>query len=356
VATTRDIEQLCETMEAAHLQITTALEQLQLDVRIEDLESINFPFYLEKTWNELKQMNEQYDLERERLEEENFLLGRKMSDAETEQKELESTLPDEEETINLTEKIETYNRQSQTKESTDNKLKWEHIAIQKKKQSNIVFASSVLLAVLFASLSLSGLTSSSFYVVSLLVFTAGISQLIWQRKSIKSLGALFTTDNSLDTSVFITLEEKEDASRKLLEARKAEQTLQVLLEKKKTLEIQMLQHEEKEQSLQSKEARLTRQTKEQYEIYPFLQDINIIYWPELYQKLRHIQEMVQKHGKHKEDLAQLYHGREAVLEELVAFLKQYKLAFGKEDATSQFEILENLMETYHTNMSNIKQY
>src|SRR5699024_3894436 len=117
------IELLYETTKNEKSQLQTELEQLQIGLTIEGLEQMTFPFYLERTWNELKQTNDQIYLEREQLEDEHFLLNGKLERAGTEQRELESSLPDEEEIIRLTDKIDSYHRQAHEQYHMEKKTK-----------------------------------------------------------------------------------------------------------------------------------------------------------------------------------------------------------------------------------------
>src|SRR5699024_5722310 len=225
----REIELLDEAIENETVQLQSGLEQLQIGLTITGLKEMTFPFYLERTWDELKQANDQIHLE-------------------TEQTDLESALPDEKDIIHLTEKVNAYHQQdyeqSHLKKTTKDKIKWEQVVKRKNKQSNIIFISCGILAVLLFILPIAADISNTFFVLSLFVWMGGTGLWIWQKHSIHSLAVLFAGNDSTNTDASITPEEKESAAYELHHFRKKQQAIDTLAEEKRTLKIQLLQWEE----------------------------------------------------------------------------------------------------------------
>lgn len=358
----RDIEMLVDAIESEQSHLQNELEHLQIDLTIDDLQQMTFPFHLEKTWNTLKQENNQLHHERKQLEEEHFSLNEKNKRTATEQKELKSTLMDETEIIKLADKVDAYNQQEyvnlQSGNDNKNELKWEQMTKSKKRQSNIVITISVILSILLAATGMMMETMpASIYIISLFILLAGISQWIWQRKSIQTLSSLFKIDDEIKHTVdIVTKEEKDDAARILRDDDRKQQDLDTLSDQKRTLEVQLMQLEEKEKSLEAKEASQKKQVTEQYEIYPFLKGIDIAYWTELFQNLKYLKQFVQKQDKRKEELAVLYERQEMIAGKLSAFLDSQGFGHNKKDIESQFKLIDELIETYQVSMSSVKQY
>ena len=273
MANQRDLQLLRETIEKGQLQLQAELEQLEVGLTMEAMGDMSFPFHLERRWNELKQISEQLHLEREQLEDELFLLKEKKDSLTADEKNLKKSIPDKASIISLSDKIETYHRQNdihrQSDNSEDNKSMWQQIAKKRKRQSKIILTTSVILTILFAAFAMFENTSDTFFIVSFFILIAGLGQWIGQNRSVKSLSPLFA-DKKQTPVVSITKEEKEHAAQKLLDIQEKQQALHTLSNNKKTLEIQMLQCEEKELGLQAKESRYMNQLEEQYRLYPFL--------------------------------------------------------------------------------------
>src|SRR5699024_210683 len=127
-------------------------------------------------------------------------------------------------------------------------------------------------------------------------------------------------------------------------------------EEKRTLKIQLLQWEEKSQSIQAKKTRLAKQIEEQYELYPFLREADLTYWPELFQKLKHLYQLIQNQHRQQKKLTTLYNTQDELRGELAAFFDMNGFEYEKEDVASQFARLEELLDQHQINESSIKQY
>src|SRR5699024_11174045 len=88
----RDIKKLLETIAKEKTQVQMELEQLQLGLTMDDLGEMSFPFHLERTWNELKQMSDQVDFERNQSEDDYFLIKEQMDTITSEQEKLETAI------------------------------------------------------------------------------------------------------------------------------------------------------------------------------------------------------------------------------------------------------------------------
>lgn len=356
----RDIKKLLETIAKEKTQVQTEFEQLQLDLTMDDLGEMSFPFHLERTWNELKQMSDQVDFERNQSEDDYFLIKEQMDTITSEQEKLETAIPDEEKIIRLTEVVDAFHQQeyvqSQMEKEADNKIKWTRMVERKKKQSHLIAAGCGLLAVILAVLTMMGVTPQSFYTLSSGALIVGIGQWVLQKRSRKSLSEILTANAMPEKGSFITENEKNAATHQLHMARKHEQTLQAYMEKKQTLEIQMLQWEEKRRGLRAKEERLTRHIQEQYDIYPFLKEINIAYWAEIYQKLNRLKQFMQNINKQNGHLSDLYAEQETIQQRLMTFLNNNAIQHDNENLDLPFELLDDIMVQYHNCCEQMKQY
>src|SRR5699024_5827517 len=72
-------------------------------------------------------------------------------------------------------------------------------------------------------------------------------------------------------------------------------------EQLKTIDVQLMQWDEKHRLWKQKNARLQQYVREYYESYPFLQSIDVIYWPEIYQSLKSLRQMGREVDTHQQE-------------------------------------------------------
>src|SRR5699024_10728065 len=73
-------------------------------------------------------------------------------------------------------------------------------------------------------------------------------------------------------------------------------------EQLKTIDVQLMQWDEKHRLWKQKNARLQQYVREYYESYPFLQSIDVIYWPEIYQSLKSLRQMGREVETHQQEV------------------------------------------------------
>src|SRR5699024_3003603 len=75
----QEINKLFDTMKSLDMEISTALNELNVGIQNDQLKAIQLPFHTEKTWNELKNTATQLKMENEQLTEEKQIILSKQS-------------------------------------------------------------------------------------------------------------------------------------------------------------------------------------------------------------------------------------------------------------------------------------
>src|SRR5699024_7210508 len=109
----------------------------------------------------------------------------------------------------------------------------------------------------------------------------------------------------------------------------------------KNQKISYVKLEEKKRMHDQRKQRLLQQIEEQLILYPFLETINLNYWPEYYRRLKHIQKMNEEYLELLESISRLQYEQTAIKKALLAFMQ---MNFPEQDLENPNEIDDFIQE------------
>lgn len=298
-----------------YVQIDTELDELNLGLTRDDLAHVTFPFHLEKTWNELKNELERLALEYNHLQHEQQSLIRNKKHLEDTYEEVTNRRLSPEQTKKLRRMIEQYEQQSLLGRlqatANEKQVQWANKKKQSVRKHNRLFIFSAIGGFAFWIVS-HWLHSSLAFNIAILITIVGGLQWLWGRKMIRNMDEIITA-SPVESSVSPEwLREIEEAERLLTIDRNMMNEQSSMAEQLKSIDVQLLQAEEKERAWKQKNSRLQQQMNEYHDDYPFLQSVEVKYWPELYHVLNGLKktyrdiETYEKELKHLEEKQRSY--------------------------------------------------
>lgn len=285
------LKKLTKTMNSLDLEITNALNELNIGIQLDDLHTIELPFHTEKTWNELKNTASQLKLEKEQLAEEIQIASSKQSYLQKElvaaqEKQLTKT-----ERQNIETKIEAFNENELfhkfNQDAKKSQKDWEKNKSRMKKGHQSVLGGGMILAI--SLLILYFITNVNLFINSAIIsFVVGIIFWGWGYLSIKNLEKLKPTSTyDIQTSSY-TEDEQEKAKRLLAQDDEWKRDEKAIRDQLRNYDIQSIQYDEKMKAWHYRNDRLQEQIKEQDDLHPYLSKVEINFWSDLYHRLKNL--------------------------------------------------------------------
>lgn len=308
--------QLNEKAKEIKVQLDTELERLNLPLTQEQLLSVTMPFHLEQQWNQLKQEQSQVQLEEKRLQEEEISWKQERQALSAKMDALAEEMQSDEEYLSskrkLEEEKEKHYMQKLQSEWQRQQAMWKKKTKKKEKLArNFLFLSIVISvsAAIFGFFQ----EETAFYLFSIFFFLTGFIPWLLQKQAAKEMANVF--QQPLNAQGRTDLKEDKSLAE---EVRKQESLRQEYQKLKDMLLENELRHrrikEQRKVVLMKKEA-IAEQLRKQYVAYPFLKEVDVTYWPELYHAVKRL---IAK-GQELQDV-----------EEQISFIQSSLLAFEKE--------------------------
>lgn len=335
------------------------LSDLDLNISLEDLCSISFPFYLEQSWNELKSKVETQKITREQLDQEKNAIEKQQSQLTRQEDEISKKLLTQKEITMLHQRIDLHKEQNffqrRNKESDENQIHWGKIKVKKNKKIKTILMSSVLFGLIIGVVGFM-LDATFLYSVMLLAFIIGLGQYVWGKQSIKETTDLLMKETQIEGHLpIVTDEEKEVAELQLQDHDENKYTLASITDRMKSLNIQYIKWTEKNNSLNQQEKNVADQIDEQINIYPFLSEIELIYWPELYYAMKKLIDLNRTKTinlEHERKLKEQLSDYEKAVENFLITKMDDK---SNQDIDLQLTKIESYVTEYQNNQFNLKQ-
>src|SRR5699024_4114849 len=150
------------------------------------------------------------------------------------------------------------------------------------KRHTIVLVISFVIAVVFWMLS-RFLSSSFAGNVSIISLIIGGLQWLWGQRMLRHMEKMIHQPKREAPSQHVPEQAQAEAERLVMRNQDAINEQRTIDEQLKTIDVQLMQSDERHRLWKQKNARLQQYVREYYESYPFLQSIDVIYWPEIYQ-------------------------------------------------------------------------
>lgn len=334
--------------EKLHNQLTFELNELQIDVTIEDLQLLSFPFATEDMWLQLK--NEKSDVQRllTTIEAEQQSLEEQHTYLQAEKEAINHRQIDHNELHELYQAVAKEEQiiENQEKEALQQKQqkKWYQLKRKKQRQANWIVMIGFCVALLIATIAFVWKQSVGYLVAGILfVISLIIQWLLYQ--SIKSMEMLFQSTKQDRSDRVLSdqalLEWKQDiAFQEELKNDKEKIDSQL-----RELDLMMLKLEEKRQFQFQRQQLIKQKINDQVVQFPFLKDINIEHWGRLYHRLIALGNQATQYQRLAMDLEQYKQQTKRLDTEL---RQAYRALFNEEESTgSSIEILYQALRQLH---------
>ncbi|HLR81428.1 MAG TPA: AAA family ATPase [Bacillota bacterium] len=286
-------------------RLDSALSELNIDLSRNDVRALHIPFHLEKMWNELKNDTEHLSMEYDQLQQERGLLIHKKEYWDQQLRNVKNKQLSSEHTRKLQKIMEEYEQQrllEKLQADASQKVEsWEREKKDNQKRHTIVLVISFVIAVVFWMLS-RFLSSSFAGNVSIISLIIGGLQWLWGQRMLRHMEKMIHQPKREAPSQHVPEQEQAEAERLLMRNQDAINEQRTIDEQLKTIDVQLMQWDEKHRLWKQKNARLQQYVREYYESYPFLQSIDVIYWPEIYQSLKSLRQMGREVETHQQEV------------------------------------------------------
>jgi len=269
-------------------QLQAKLESLSLPLNIDQLTELQFPFYTENSWQQIKSEGEQLQIENEKLEtegkeikEEHQFLSGQITERKTEMLS-ENELDQLKAQVDLTEEEQVRVRLQAEKE--EQREKWKKMYEQeekKRKRHTILFGALALLAAGFALFQ----SIDWLYPAALILFLLAVGNGLLGKRSLGDMERLLQTEEQHVEQVGAGKEDLAEMKRRLEEQEKLYSDLTMLQNEMKMNAMAEMKLDERKRVYQERKQRWLERVQEQRAHYPFLQEVQVAYWPELYHRL-----------------------------------------------------------------------
>ncbi|MFS0671917.1 AAA family ATPase [Ornithinibacillus sp. 179-J 7C1 HS] len=277
-------------------EINNKILELNLGIGKDELENISLPFQLEHKWSELKRTFENLNNEFETIKENIHLQQANQKRIEQELQDISLSLLTPDKRKELEEIVETYKENklldALQKEKNEQQTNWVKTKQQTNKRIGQFLGISIFVGIFFAVLAF--FTKDYLYVtITFISILLGLVQWGFGKKSIQNMEAMLNPITISHNSKVVITEVERQKAAELLEMHQINlREMELLEDKLRDSDIMLNQLQEQKVLLENRKANLQRDIDTQRATYPFLANIEVIYWQELYHALKGICKVV----------------------------------------------------------------
>lgn len=333
-----------------HIKLETSLQELNVGLTIEQLENISLPFYLEEKWNVLKSETDRLEVESEQLHQELTGLEKQRAFLTDQVTSIKAKLLSPEQLEELYSQIDAYKeadyRNKLQEETSKKQSKWAKDKKRKEKRMNSILIGSLVIGLVLGGIGLI-LEQSLLYNFMVIMVMLGLGQWLLGKKGIKETSDLLASREILqDFSSNITESQKQEADQLLMKYDENRSTLASLQDQLKSIDIQFIQCNERNLGLKQRKLKLDEQIAEQLADYPFLERVEINYWPEFYHTLKQLLNMSQEQQRYKNQVENITKQLLIYTNKVNHFVKKVDPSFEDHSLNLQIEMLENIVKKH----------
>ncbi len=352
----RELDKQDKSIKKFDIQIQTELDQLNIGITPENLTEINLPFHVEKSWNQLKNDMDQLKLTEGHIQDEYRQLKKNQDYLTTQKSEITDSLLRETQMSELMKRINDYQHQEYLKKAKENTIEqqknWKIVKEKKEKRTKLLLTGSVITAILVVILAfVQG--QEALFGVSALILAGGIIQQYVSGKSMREMESMLQHSEVIPNRV--TEEERLEAEQLLEANNQRKNELASLKDRLRSIDIELLQWEEKKNGLQQKKNRINEMVISQHEQYPFLKQIEIMYWPEFFHTLKKLIGLDREKTQLKSQYAALEKEMNNFHQQLSAFYQARNWESNK-TVEQKLEEIENFLTEHQNVLGLVEQY
>ncbi|WP_339228847.1 AAA family ATPase [Oceanobacillus sp. FSL K6-2867] len=348
-----ELKKLQTTVSQDEFQLNEAMDRLHLGIQVKELAGLEIPFYLEKAWTELKNETDQLKLESEQLDNEKKQLEQEKQYMNNQIEQLEGSILSDSHVHELRNRLDIFKSNQLMKQLKEDAKEKEKARNKDKQLASNLFIGSIIIA-LFAGIGAVMMDISWLYTVMLLVLVLGTGQWLMTKRTHKELDYVLQEYEQFGEQV--TEAERREAEQ-LLEMQDTYKSEQAALQEQLKLgHIQYIKWNEKQNLLAERERRLEEQIRHQYESFPFLKQMEIAYWPELYHHLKHVVKLIKDWQKHIDEAAALEKQLKKIQQNIERFLAKQGIANPDERLEQNLQIIERFVNLQQEQRKELNYY
>ncbi|WP_208589978.1 ATP-binding protein [Gracilibacillus suaedae] len=266
-----DIQQIGKRIKEIENEMISKLENMQINLTLEQLRETELPFYLEEVWADLANQREKLSLEKQYVENDKSSTVRIKQELLKEKEQLQKALLGQDKIKQYQEEIEQANQAEQQEQYR----KWQQTFQQQLKLSNLVILIGFLLG------------AGLFFLTDLMWVIVTVILASGQNIAIRLYGKAFKQWLQPDLKEFVSLSRAEIQEReRIIEQQKElQQSLSEIEKDVQKYQNEQLKQEERLSFLKERIEQIEQKITDQKQQYPFLTNIELTYWPRLYQQV-----------------------------------------------------------------------
>lgn len=351
------LKSLSESISKLKIQLDAELEQLQIGIDRSDLYGLTLPFHLEKAWSRMKDDQKELNAEREKMDTANKQMTTNRDYLQKQEAVLTNDLLPDYKRNELEDRINQHNERQfmeKMKQDVDQQQNgFEKMRATQKKQSRLFLSGSIAAAIILFIIAISG-GESMLYLVSAILALAGVLQWGIGKKSGAEMGSIMQDDTSIPSKVS---DREKDEARQLISLQDQKKSeLAAVQDRLRSLDIELLQWEEKLRGIEQRESRLQKQVTLQYVDYPFLKQVDIHYWPDLFNKLKTILNIHRDLNFSEQRFNELTEERHMLDEQLNGFYRMLNWEPENKPIETKYKAIEALLEQNKNQVRLLEQY
>lgn len=354
----RELERTEKNIQSKKLEMEMELARLNVGINFEQLTTINFPFHIEKTWIQIKSDEGNAALEKEKIQAEVQQLKQERNYLYNQLENLEEQILPDEKFLELNEKINRFHKnsvvQSIQNEAVQKQQNWKKRREKKEKSMNNFLISCLVIAVIFSMIGL--LTDiRSILPISIILLLIGVGQWIWGRRTLKEMEVVIQTEFQTDTFTTLSKEEIQDAEIQISDYHKRVNEMENMKEQLKANDMKRLNYRDKLKVVEDQHEKIQQQIKEQYQVYPFLRNVDTAYWPELFHAIKQLVSQFKEYTKVLGDKTNLLEKITRFQFEVNKFINEQNWGTG-DQIVQQLKEIESFMLKQQEISQQIEQY
>lgn len=261
-----------QAIEEIGQRIRLKIEESHLNLTPQSLDEIHFTFYTEKTWQDLQNMHKQLMEQKVQLDYENKMLMKQIQSLRDEKSKIEHQLFTPEHLKQYEEIIHVYEKKERSNVTERN-------IHRKNKIFSTIFGVTIIGTVLLFFLAYER-NHPLLYQLMVLVLSIGCIQFVLGKYMIHQMKKMFGTK---DQQILQLSESEYEERKQILEQQeRLKREHHYITDQLKRNQMIALQLEEKCHLFQQQYERFQKHKKEQIEQFPFLAQIEVDYWGEVY--------------------------------------------------------------------------
>lgn len=338
------LQEISESLSDLQTRLKHHVEQLQVKISKDDLVNLTLPFHIEEEWNDYKQRDDYLQKERTYYSEQHKFLQRQKEILIKEQKQSQQKLLSEERKRKYEKELRLSITEQDYEKMKQKIEKKNEIYMKKNKQRKFSIVCTIIFASLF--IVLANIFNQSFFRLgSILIMILGMGYWLIQYRSMRDLELIFRHEFDHQNSQQVLSERKKDNIEHLLHRdEEATRSLQALEKEMRINQSDLLEVTNKLAILEKEEEKLARDVAKQRERYPFLQDVQVAYWPKMFYEIRKMIDMANEEVELKRKKNDYLRKIDNIFQKLTSFIEEIDSNQQFETTYEMFHYIEHIID------------